>query len=247
MKFDARLAGRVALLPTDFDGRGALPSLEVGPCFAPRRVPNPIIRPGVCGDADDDTVLGGDGTDDLFGGPGIDRCGSDEAGTVAECERSAEQARQRCDEDVTIEGTAAGEVLIGTDEADVIDAGAGNDTIEGTAGDDLLCAGPGEDLALGGAGGDRVLGEGGRDQLLGGTGEDLVDGGDDDDGIGLGPVADTPDAERAGLPFGGTGGATLVVVALLAVAAGLIANGLRRRRSRRPSRRKTLSGSGAAG
>ncbi len=245
LKFDTRLADSAVLLPADFDGRGALPSLELGPCYAPLRVPDPVIRPGLCGDAGDDTLLGGGGSDDLFGGPGTDRCESAEAGTATECERSADRAANRCDEKVTIEGTAAGEVLIGTEEADVIDAGAGNDTIDGGGGNDVLCAGPGEDLVIGGPGSDRILGEGGRDQLLGGSGEDLVDGGDDDDGIGLARVAQAPDAERAGV--GDSGQATLVIVALLAVAAGLIAGGLRRRRSRRRSRRRTLSGSGAAG
>jgi Ca2+-binding RTX toxin-like protein len=60
------------------------------------------------------------------------------------------------------------DVLLGTPDADTIDALAGNDSIYGDAGNDSL---------TGGDGADDIRGEAGDDTLIGGVGNDLLSGG----------------------------------------------------------------------
>ncbi|MDI9238641.1 calcium-binding protein [Lysobacter sp. LF1] len=89
--------------------------------------------------------------------------------------------------DQVIEGTAAGEQLVGGSGKDLIKglAGAdqlfgmgGNDTLEGGDGDDYLSGGNGggsgsaDDRLEGGIGNDTLAGEDGNDTLLGGAGDD---------------------------------------------------------------------------
>lgn len=82
------------------------------------------------------------------------------------------------------------EVLIGTDEADVIDGEGGDDllaglegddSIEGGTGDDTVLAGDGDDSVSGGDGDDTVFAGDGDDEVLGGAGEDVLVGDDGDD------------------------------------------------------------------
>ncbi|MBD8525817.1 calcium-binding protein [Pseudoxanthomonas sp. CAU 1598] len=87
----------------------------------------------------------------------------------------------------TIEGSAAGEQLLGTNDTDLIRglagddqlfAFAGNDRLEGGDGDDYLSggngsfSGSGDDRLLGGSGDDTLVGEDGNDWLQGGAGND---------------------------------------------------------------------------
>ncbi len=73
----------------------------------------------------------------------------------------------------TITGTGGDDGrLAGTNEADSIDALAGNDRIRGFGGDDAI---------FGDAGNDYIFGEGGNDTILGGAGDDVVFGNDGDD------------------------------------------------------------------
>lgn len=74
----------------------------------------------------------------------------------------------------------------GTDDADTINAGAGNDQVMGHggndvllggAGNDLLSGGEGDDLLEGGEGDDLLFGGAGSDALWGGTGTDVLKGG----------------------------------------------------------------------
>lgn len=86
-----------------------------------------------------------------------------------------------------VDGTAAGEQLLGTDGRDLIHGLGGNDTIfgfggddkfEGGDGDDYLSggngsfSGSGNDILIGGAGVDTLVGEDGNDLLIGGAGDD---------------------------------------------------------------------------
>lgn len=86
-----------------------------------------------------------------------------------------------------IDGTAAGEQLLGSDDRDLIRALGGNDLVfafegddkvEGGDGDDNLYGGngtfsaSGNDILIGGAGADTLYGEDGADQLFGGAGDD---------------------------------------------------------------------------
>jgi Ca2+-binding RTX toxin-like protein len=64
---------------------------------------------------------------------------------------------------VTLAGTRAGDVLLGTERNDVIRGFRGGDTIIAGGGNDLICAG---------RGGDFLLGDGGTDYGRGGPGSD---------------------------------------------------------------------------
>jgi Ca2+-binding RTX toxin-like protein len=92
-------------------------------------------------------------------------------------------------------GSAANDVLIGTNGNDFIVGGAGNDLIEllggddvgigesgddqlgGDDGDDILVGGSDNDRILGGSGKDLLSGDAGNDDLYGGLGDDLLSGG----------------------------------------------------------------------
>jgi len=86
-----------------------------------------------------------------------------------------------------VDGTAAGEQLLGTNGRDLIHGLGGNDTIFGFGGDDKFDGGDGDDylsggngsfsgsgndILIGGAGVDTLVGEDGDDLLLGGAGND---------------------------------------------------------------------------
>jgi Ca2+-binding RTX toxin-like protein len=86
-----------------------------------------------------------------------------------------------------VDGTAAGEQLLGTSGRDLIHGLGGNDVIfgfggddkfEGGDGDDYLSggngsfSGSGNDILVGGAGVDTLVGEDGNDRLFGGAGDD---------------------------------------------------------------------------
>ena len=67
----------------------------------------------------------------------------------------------------------------------------GDDVLYGTADGDMLDAGAGNDIALGLAGNDTILGGEGNDLIHGGDGDDVLDGGDGNDVIYGGWGADT--------------------------------------------------------
>jgi Ca2+-binding RTX toxin-like protein len=96
---------------------------------------------------------------------------------------------------VTIRGTAADDVLTGTDGADVIHGLEGDDRIEGLGGNDIICGGTGSDEILGGDGRDRLYGNNGNDILSGGPGWDHLYGDRGRDTASGGGGIDTCDAE----------------------------------------------------
>ncbi|QRP63427.1 hypothetical protein I6J77_15140 [Rhodanobacter sp. FDAARGOS 1247] len=87
----------------------------------------------------------------------------------------------------TVDGTSAGEQLLGSNGRDLIHGLGGNDTIFGFGGDDKFdggdgddylsggngsFSGSGKDILIGGAGVDTLVGEDGEDLLFGGAGND---------------------------------------------------------------------------
>jgi Ca2+-binding RTX toxin-like protein len=84
---------------------------------------------------------------------------------------------------VPVEGTAAGDVLNGSDNpdvayADIIRGHGGRDTLNGGAGDDSLEGGEDHDLLYGGSGNDTLIGGNNDDDtLVGGEGADILNGG----------------------------------------------------------------------
>ena len=67
------------------------------------------------------------------------------------------------------------------DEAETIDALAGNDYVEARGGDDIVSGNIGDDTIYGGNGNDTINGDTGNDILYGNYGEDTLKGGDGDD------------------------------------------------------------------
>jgi hypothetical protein len=80
----------------------------------------------------------------------------------------------------TCVGTIGADLILGTDEPDVIVAGRGNDVVHGDAEDDVVCGGPGNDSLMGARGLDRLFGGEGDDWLFGAPGDDVLDGGEGD-------------------------------------------------------------------
>lgn len=85
-----------------------------------------------------------------------------------------------------------GQIILGTNDPDLVFAGDGNDIVRSFSGEDVLFGGAGEDYLNagadddyvdGGTGNDIIDGGSGNDRLLGGEGADLVSGGQGDDDI----------------------------------------------------------------
>jgi fimbrial isopeptide formation D2 family protein len=92
---------------------------------------------------------------------------------------------------VTIDGTGAGEKLVGTAGADRVRGLGGRDVIDGIDGDDQLCGGQGGDYLYGRAGAEVLRGEDGNDRLYGSRHADTVEGGAGHDALISGRGADT--------------------------------------------------------
>ncbi len=89
------------------------------------------------------------------------------------------------DDDDVMNAGAGDDTILGGDGADLISGGAGGDllrggdwydTISGDAGDDTLDGGDSDDLLFGGIGADSIVGAGDNDTLLGGDGDDTLAG-----------------------------------------------------------------------
>lgn len=89
------------------------------------------------------------------------------------------------------EKTMSLEILVGTDEANVISGGRGNQIIRGGNGDDTLYGNVGEDQLFGGVGKDTLVGGLGDDYIVGGLGDDTIKGGPGKDTLKGGPGEDT--------------------------------------------------------
>lgn len=85
--------------------------------------------------------------------------------------------------DNTVDGTEAGEQLLGSSGSDLIKGLGGNDTIFAFGGNDRLLGGEGEDRLQGGngsrtgSGNDELVGGPGKDVLMGEDGDDTLEGG----------------------------------------------------------------------
>lgn len=80
-----------------------------------------------------------------------------------------------------IKGTNSPDMIIGSDEADIIWGMNGDDVIFGRGEADRIYGGNGDDTIEGGLGADQLFGEDGNDDLFGGFDDDLLVGGDGDD------------------------------------------------------------------
>ncbi len=81
---------------------------------------------------------------------------------------------------VTCLGTGGHDLILGSEDGDVIFAGHGNDSVHGDAGDDVICGGQGNDALFGARGDDEIHGGPGDDWLFGAPGDDRLFGGPGD-------------------------------------------------------------------
>lgn len=81
---------------------------------------------------------------------------------------------------VTCMGTGGHDLILGSEDDDVIFAGHGNDSVHGDAGDDVICGGKGNDALFGARGDDEIHGGPGDDWLFGAPGDDRLFGGPGD-------------------------------------------------------------------
>lgn len=96
---------------------------------------------------------------------------------------------------VPLQGTDGDDIILGTNGADVIDAGAGDDVVCGLDGKDDINGGSGHDRLFGGSGTDTIRGAKGGDHIVSGTGRDRVKAGSGGDTI---VVAGTRNKIRGG-------------------------------------------------
>ena len=103
------------------------------------------------------------------------------------------------------------DVIMAGDGNDEVDGGAGDDTIDGGNGDDVIMAGDGDDAVEGSAGNDTVMGGLGADSLRGGDGNDVLRGEAGNDVVRGGPGVDTVDGgDGDDRVLGGIGDDTLI-------------------------------------
>ena len=88
-------------------------------------------------------------------------------------------------------GTDDDDLLLGTTMSDLIFAKGGDDIISGDKGNDCIIAGDGDDIIFGNEGNDTISGQGGNDIIKGHSGEDFVFGGHGLDMIDGGEDIDT--------------------------------------------------------
>ena len=80
----------------------------------------------------------------------------------------------------TCVGTSGNDLILGSEEKDVIASLAGNDVVHGDAEDDIICGGPGTDSLFGARGHDVIYGGPGDDWLFGAKEDDKLYGGPGD-------------------------------------------------------------------
>jgi Ca2+-binding RTX toxin-like protein len=82
---------------------------------------------------------------------------------------------------MTIEGGDGNDLIVGSQQRDLIYGGDGHDRLLGQGGNDSIDGGSGGDWIEGGSGNDRLSGADGVDIIFGGSGDDQIHGGDGGD------------------------------------------------------------------
>jgi Ca2+-binding RTX toxin-like protein len=98
--------------------------------------------------------------------------------------------------DITANGGAGNDVMIGGGGDDKLSGGNGDDIIFGRGGNDCINGGNGNDWLFGGRGDDKINGNNGNDKLYGGRGDDDLHGGRGSDDLHGGPGNDKLDGGR---------------------------------------------------
>ncbi len=124
------------------------------------------------GGAGNDTLAGGTAADKLIGGSGVDRAdySASTAGVTINLATgtgvggTADGDTLSSIENVT--GSVFDDVITGDNNANTVNAGAGNDYVDGGVGNDVIYGGDGNDTLTGNYGTDKMYGEGGNDTFL---------------------------------------------------------------------------------
>lgn len=146
----------------------------------------------ISGSFENDTLTGGDETDQIGGYAGddlIDGGAGNDAAHGAEGDDTlyggiGDDSVHGDDGDDELYGGAGDDEMFGHNDDDVMRGGAGDDSLQGSAGDDKLSGDEGDDALQGGLGNDTLDGGAGHDALFGGWGNDVLSG-----------VVDDPDVE----------------------------------------------------
>lgn len=170
-------------------------------------------------------LIGGEGNDTFYGGVGQTRMeggnGNDyyyvnsDRDVVVEAKNGGEdtvytsidytladnvETLRLTDTDLTVQGNALNNRIVGTSGSDTMYGGDGDDSLQalggenylfGEGGNDTLSSEDGEDMLFGGAGDDRLTSGAGDDVLDGGDGNDVLEGGPGWDVLTGGAGADT--------------------------------------------------------
>lgn len=177
---------------------------------------NPGVNVGVQAGHGNDTIIGAQSPNLIFGGGGNDSL----VGGAGNDTISGQNGND------TILGAAGNDLLYGDSGNDLIRGGAGNDQIIGGVGQDTLYGMLGNDSIYGGKGADMIIvgsgnsfarGDQGNDTIIGGTGNCTLNGNQGNDFIAahnddfLTATGDTPMANTgSSLLFGDPGNDTLV-------------------------------------
>lgn len=127
---------------------------------------------------DQDTIIGGEGNDKLFG---------------------------MADDDV-VEGGAGNDSIWGNSGNDHLSGGAGNDVVRGGSGDDHVAGDAGNDDLYGNSGDDMMFGGDGNDTIAGGSGNDTISDGAGNDQVDAGSGDDTVIAGEGNDVYNGKSG-----------------------------------------
>lgn len=140
----------------------------------------------ILGYGGDDTLVGAQGDDNIYGGDGDDSLLGAAGDDWLRGGNGADTLVGGAGDDWLIGGETDPEVTYGSygaDLADQIYGMEGDDWIDGATGNDLLYGGAGQDTMSGGTGADTLAGQQDNDTLAGGQGSDLIFGNDGDDYI----------------------------------------------------------------
>jgi len=153
------------------------------------------------GDASANQLLGGAGSDVIYGLGGND--------TITDEGYYTDDWGFRHDGPTAdyLRGGDGDDSISGGEEFDDLNGNAGNDTINGDDGDDWVVGGKDQDLLFGDEGADIVLGNLGNDTAAGGEGADTVRGGQGDDSLAGGGEDDWLSGDLGNDTISGGGGA----------------------------------------
>lgn len=137
-------------------------------------------------------VLGGSGSDTLYGSDPLDAEGNTQysdnlllgaAGNDLLDGRGGDDDLYGGDGNDTVRGNSGVDRVYGDDGNDALAGADGEDTVDGGSGHDTLGGGNDNDLLIGGSGNDNLSGDADNDTLEGGSGADVVAGDEGDDDL----------------------------------------------------------------